>query len=92
MGAVSEETTLATTVLKVVSLSTDTSESPAPGSRLQESGGKDDDLSWWSWVKKRRRGREKEKGQSTLEGLRMADAEFARDGPLVVSSEVLFSI
>lgn len=48
------------------SLSTDTSESPAPGSRLQESGGKDDDLSWWSWLKKgRRKGREE---QETLEG------------------------
>ena len=37
------------------SLSTGPSESPAPGSRLQESGGKDDDLSWWSWLKKKGR-------------------------------------
>jgi hypothetical protein len=53
------------------SLSTGPSESPAPGSRLQESGGKDDDLSWWSWLKKKKGRRNRRAQQETLEGLRM---------------------
>jgi hypothetical protein len=63
------------------SLSTGPSESPAPGSRLQESGGKDDDLSWWSWLKKK--GRRNVRQESLHRGMRnLLRAGPRRRGPL----------